>query len=360
MYETGAAGPSLPCYGERSLSFAAAEVLMISTQLSEPFSDLDQQVWTLVVPANHFLRLVAAHIDFEQFRPRLAEAYSPRMGRPAIDPVRMLKILFLAYHYRLSDRGAVERARTDMAFRWFLGLPLTNVLPHHTDGTYFRQRIGVERFTQIFQDLLSQARQAGLVRDRLRLKDATHLIANVADLRPLSLLAQMREHLCRAARPFFPDWAKAQVDRAEVVRQATAEAGDDERCAARTEHLRDMTTQLRERAAELPPADANDRGRDRLRRVLAVATQMVADHDDPDAGDAVFSSVDPDARVGKHGDYFIGYLLDLAVDADSELITAVNVLPGNGAEAADAVTLIQQEEAAQGNDVQATGRSCVS
>jgi hypothetical protein len=80
---------------------------------------------------------------------------------------------------------------------------------------------------------------------------------------------------------------------------------------------------------------------------------MVADHDDPDAGDAVFSSVDPDARVGKHGDYFIGYLLDLAVDADSELITAVNVLPGNGAEAADAVTLIQQEEAAQGNDVQA-------
>ncbi len=44
----------------------------------------------------------------------------------------------------------------------------------------------------------------------------------------------------------------------------------------------------------------------------------------------------------------------MAIDADSELITGVNVLPGNGAgiEAADAITLIQQEEAAQGNDVQ--------
>jgi hypothetical protein len=48
----------------------------------------------------------------------------------------------------------------------------------------------------------------------------------------------------------------------------------------------------------------------------------------------------------------VGYLVDVAMDADSEIVTAVNVLPANGAEAADAVTLIQQEEAAQANDVQ--------
>jgi hypothetical protein len=48
----------------------------------------------------------------------------------------------------------------------------------------------------------------------------------------------------------------------------------------------------------------------------------------------------------------MGYLLDMAIDADSEIITAINVLPANGAEAADAVTLIAKEEAAQGNDVE--------
>jgi hypothetical protein len=62
--------------------------------------------------------------------------------------------------------------------------------------------------------------------------------------------------------------------------------------------------------------------------------------------------VDADARVGKHGEFFVGYLLDLAMDPESELITSINALPGNGAEAADAVTLIEQEQAAQGNDVQ--------
>jgi len=41
------------------------------------------------------------------------------------------------------------------------------------------------------------------------------------------------------------------------------------------------------------------------------------------------------------------------MDADSEIITAVNVLPANGDEGADAGHLIAQEEQAQGNDVAA-------
>ena len=45
-------------------------------------------------------------------------------------------------------------------------------------------------------------------------------------------------------------------------------------------------------------------------------------------------------------------MVDILVDADSEIITQVNVLPANGAEAMDAVELIRQEEAAQGNDIQ--------
>ena len=46
-----------------------------------PLPEFDRQVFNLVVPAQHYLRQVAAHIDFERFRSRLAEAYSARMGR---------------------------------------------------------------------------------------------------------------------------------------------------------------------------------------------------------------------------------------------------------------------------------------
>src|SRR5262249_20787499 len=146
-------------------------IAMLTHNPTPALSAWDQQVFTLVVPPNHYLRQVTACVDFERFRPRLNEAYSLDHGRPAIDPVRMLKILFLRFHYRLSDRQVMERTQTDMGFRWFLTLPVQASVPNHTDGTYFRQRIGAERFAQIFQELIGQARAAGLVKDRLRLKD---------------------------------------------------------------------------------------------------------------------------------------------------------------------------------------------
>jgi transposase len=322
------------------------------TEKPPPLSEFDQEVFDLVVPATHYLRQVAAQIDFERFRPRLAEAYSAGMGRPAIDPVRMLKILFLRFHYKLSDRQVMARTTTDMAFRSFLGLALHAKAPDHTEGTYFRKRIGAERFAQVFQELITQAREAGLVKDRLRLKDATHLIADVADVQPLQLAAQVRERLLQAAEPFFAAWVQTQRAQIETLRQTTAEFPDDERLAARVEHLREMTAQLQERARQLPPAAETDRARQRLEHSLAVAAKLLADRSDPQAQDRLASAVDPDARVGMHHGYFVGYLLDLTMDADSELITAVNVLPGNGPEAADAITLIHQEETAQGNDVQ--------
>ncbi|MFI4982348.1 MAG: transposase [Nevskiales bacterium] len=253
----------------------------------------------------------------------------------------------------MSDRQVMERSKTDLAFRCFLDLPLGAAVPNHTDGTYFRQRIGAERFAQVFQELITQAREAGLIKDRLRLKDATHLLADVAAVRPVPLLAQVRDRLLQAALPFFPGWVQEQRAATETMRQTTAQSSDEERLAARLEQLRALVTDLQQRVATLPPACENDRPRQRLQRTLAVADQLLFEYSVPEAHDRLASAVDPEARVGKHGSYFVGYLLDLSIDADSELITAVNVLPGNGAEAADAVTLIAQEEAAQGNDVAA-------
>jgi hypothetical protein len=86
---------------------------------------------------------------------------------------------------------------------------------------------------------------------------------------------------------------------------------------------------------------------------LKLAHKVLGDRDQPEAGDKVISVQDPDARCGKHGQFFDGYLVDVAMDADSELITAVNVLPANGDEGGDAAHLIKQEETAHGNDVEA-------
>lgn len=324
---------------------------MLMADAIRPLSPRDSALCDALVPADHYLRLVERAIDFERFRPILVDAYSATLGRPPVDPVRMLKFEFLRFHYRLSDRIVVERAKSDVAFRWFLRLGIDEAVPDHTNGTHFRQRLGTERFLKVFQDLVTQAREHGLVKDRLRLKDATHLVADVADRHPLALAAQVRERLLAAAGPLLADWVARQQPLVEALRQTTAEWPDDERLAARLEQLRQMAVEVRARLAALSTPTAEDPKRARLERLLHVVAKLLADRADPAASDRLASGTDPDARVGKHGGFFVGYLLDAAIDADSELITAINVLPGNGPEAADAVALIEQEEAAQGNKV---------
>jgi hypothetical protein len=91
----------------------------------------------------------------------------------------------------------------------------------------------------------------------------------------------------------------------------------------------------------------------RLRAASELAHKVLRDRDDPEAKDKLISVEDPEARTGWHHQWFDGYLLDVALDADSELITALDVLPANADEAADAGPLIEQEERAQGNDIEA-------
>lgn len=319
-----------------------------------PITDYDRQVFATVVPDDHYLRRVSAVIDFERLRPNLETAYDGTMGQPPIDPVRMIKILLLAYQYNLSDRAVIIRAETDLAFRWFLGLSLKAPLPNHTNGTHFRQRLGEDHFQQILQEVVGQARAYGLVRDRLRLNDTTHVYAAAAELTPLALAAQVREHLLRAAEPLVPDWTAQQHQFADNQRVTTAEAPETERLAARVEHLRNMSVHLHNLTASWPATDepATSGPRQGLRRILAVADKLLADHANPDAPDRLTSAVDPDARTGMHGGFFVGYMLGMIADADSGIITQVGVLPANGAEAANAITLIRQEEAAHGNDVE--------
>ena len=106
---------------------------------------------------------------------------------------------------------------------------------------------------------------------------------------------------------------------------------------------------LRE-AADAGPA-VGDRGASGgVRAALEVAHKVLNDRE-PEAKDKLLSLADTDARTGKHGDYYDGYLLDVSMDADSELICALDVLPANGDEGANATPLIASEEQAHGNDI---------
>jgi transposase len=318
-----------------------------------PMSAAELTLYEQIVPEDHFLRRLPQAVDFESFRPLLTSAYCRDQGRPALDPVTLLKLEVLARQYKLSDREVIAGARFNIAYRLFLGLSLTSPLPHHTSMTYFRHRLKPERLQQVFDALVGQARRLGLVKDRLRLKDATHIIANIAVPSTIRLVAEARDQLLDALRPFAPERVTEEEQRAEAIRLGTEDAKDEERLLQRVTHLRAVLAW----ADELPWQESfqqqPDKAQEALRAALALAHKILADRDNPKAGDKVLSVHDADARRGMHGGYYEGFLLDVAMDADSEIITAVNVLPANGDEGADTAVLIGQEEGAHGNDVAA-------
>ena len=59
-----------------------------------------------LVPEDHLVRLIDMAIDFEFIRDEVAHLYCQNNGRPAVDPVRFFKILFLGYLE--DDKDMVE------------------------------------------------------------------------------------------------------------------------------------------------------------------------------------------------------------------------------------------------------------
>lgn len=315
-------------------------------------TDTDRLVFEKLVPPDHYLRRVKDLIDFEAFRGFVRDAYSSDQGRPAVDPILLIKIEFLEFHYGLSDREVIAEAQVNVAFRYFLDLSLESRLPVPSLLSQFRTRLGEERHQAIFDELVRQAREHGLVKDRLRLKDSTHVVANVAVPSTLVLVAQVRQRLLKALQPYAPERVEEEEKEAVTIRKATADLKDKERLAHRVAHLRKIVAWADELASALGPVpEKGDRKRQALEQALELAHKVLADRDDPKASGRVRSAVDPDARRGKHGDYYDGYKLDVLVDADSEIITALEVLPGNGDEAADSEVLLRHEEEVHGNDV---------
>mgnify|MGYP003575622510 FL=1 len=316
-----------------------------------PLPEFDQQVYQMVVPEDHYLRKVLQVVPWDEFDHVLAPYYSADLGRPADWPVMMLKLEYLRYHHNLSDREVIGRAQTDLAFRCFLQIPLHGWLPDPSSLCIFRGRLGTQGFRQIFERVVHTAREHGVVKDRLRIKDATHVIANMAVPTALALVAQTRDKLLSAAEPFAPLLVEGERVNLDMLRESTRQLKPTERLATRLAQLREM---LFWADAVTEPENAPTNG---LWHALVaqrdLAHKILDDQQDFNGGDRILSITDPDARRAKHGQWFQGYLTDILVDADSEIITSVNVLPATGNEAADAVELIRQEEAAQGNDVQA-------
>ena len=95
-----------------------------------------------MVPANHLLRQIDAAIDFDRIYEFVGDLYCKDNGRPSIDPVVLFKIVLIQHIYGIrSLRRTLEEIEMNMAYRWFIGYPLNEQVPHFSTVSYnFKHR----------------------------------------------------------------------------------------------------------------------------------------------------------------------------------------------------------------------------
>ena len=80
-----------------------------------------------LAPQDHLLRKIDRHIDFSFIHDRVRHLYCENNGRPAFDPTLLFKMLFIGYLFGIrSERQLVREIQVNVAYRWFLGLSLTD------------------------------------------------------------------------------------------------------------------------------------------------------------------------------------------------------------------------------------------
>jgi transposase len=134
-----------------------------------------------LVPKDHLLRKIEAVIDFSFIHDLVAGLYCPDNGRPPLDPTLMFQALFIGYLFGVrSERQLVREIEVNVAYRWFLGLQLTDpVFDASTLSQNRRRRFNDTAVAQdIFDAIVEQAIAAGLVDGTVLYTDSTHLKAN--------------------------------------------------------------------------------------------------------------------------------------------------------------------------------------
>src|SRR6266700_1131978 len=307
-----------------------------------------------------------------------AALYCRDNGRPSVPPSLLATALVLQTYDRVSDDEATRRAAFDLQWKVALGVEL-DVRPFakSTLQEFRAQLILHEQTGAIFQQSLEVAKRRGVWKkghpqhERQQMKlalDTTHILGRGAVKDTYNLLADGIVQVLRGLAKLGPfelmDVAE-EVGCARYVQGPSLKGQADvdwTNPQARQRFLAEIVADadqlldlVRGTRAGLVENSAEDKELVAAAEVLARILAQDLERDDHGprlkqgvAPDRLISVHDPEMRHGRKSSShrFNGHKAQVAVDTDSQLITAVEVLPGNAPDADKALEVVEASETA--------------
>jgi len=311
-----------------------------------------------------------------------AKFYCLNNGRDSVPPCILATALLLQTHDKVSDEEAKERADFDIRWKVALGIAVDDKPFAKSTLQLFRAHLILhEKVRAVFQRSLRFARQTGYLKGH-RMKatlDTSYILGRGAVKDTYNLLADGIVQVVRALAALdgvkTQEWANQRGLESYFGSSVKGEAAinwDDEK--ARRAFLQAIVADA-DRVLELArQAQGQLPGEYQKRQVIVASAELLGqlllqDVERKEAGvslregvsrDRIPSVHDPEIRHGHKSSSvrFDGYKAAVAVDTDSQLITAVEVLPGNAPDNTGALQLVEQSEKNTACEVDETIGDC--
>ena len=313
-----------------------------------------------------------------------AALYCRDNGRASVPPSLLATALLLQTYEGVSDEEAKARADFDLRWKVALGIGLEDRPFAKSTLQLFRAQLVLhDQVRAVFRRSLTFARQTGYLRSRkLRaVLDTSYILGRGAVKDTYNLLAdgivKLVRALARCAGEEPEAWAVAHDLAPYVGTSLKGEAAIDwDDPAARQAFLSgvvadaDRLLELARAALTETEEGTADPERGRVREAAELLAQLLLqDIERSPAGPTLKQGVSPDRVVSVHDPEmrhgrksatkrFAGHKSALAVDPDSQLITAVAVLPGNAQDHEQALELVEQAEVNTEATVEETVGDC--
>jgi transposase len=311
-----------------------------------------------------------------------AELYCPDNGRPSVAPSLLANALILQTYEQVSDEEAKARADYDLRWKVALGVEVEERPFAKSTLQLFRAQLVVKgKMRMIFQRSLENAKQLGYLKKRkLReVLDTTKILGRGAVKDTYNLLADGIVQLIRALANIekmpLEEWGKAHGYDRYFGSSLKGEAEIDwDNQEERDEFLKgivedaDRLLKLADEVIALL-GEGDEKGQKvheagrLLRQIISQDVERTPEKITIKKGtakDRIVSVHDPEMRHGhkSSSNLFEGHKAAIAVDAESQLITAVEVLAGNAPDNKRALELTEASEENTGQEVEESMGDC--
>lgn len=176
-----------------------------------------------MVPQDHLLRKIDAAIDFKKIYEFVEDLYCEDNGRPSVDPVVLFKIVLIQHIYGIpSLRRTLEEVSMNLTYRWFIGYPLNEAVPHFSTVSYnFKHRFNHGTVEYVFRWVLKAAAEEGYLDTEAIFVDGTHIKASA------NLKKQAKKAVPKQAKRYAKElFAEVNRDREEHGKKPFSDDSD--------------------------------------------------------------------------------------------------------------------------------------